>query len=189
MDTKTCKKCGWVVSIHEPSLRCPICGTQYEVRECRICGAVYTQWEKHHFRPVCSKCYYRVIKQFDKQKKLLDQRRRDVYNEWLEKIKLVPDKYPRLTEEQWMEAVKHFGKCALCGDESIDARGYFVPFKLGGKYCDWNIIPICSKCALKTRQNYNYFITDRPPGLVDIITYLEVRLEKAINWTDGESDG
>ena len=112
--------------------------------------------------------------------KLLVQRRKAVYNEWVEKVKLVPRDYPTLTEEQWMEAVKHFGGCALCGEESIDARSYFVPFKDGGRYCDWNIIPVCSKCALKTRTNYNYFLYERPKGLINIISYLEVRLNAAL---------
>jgi hypothetical protein len=101
-----------------------------------------------------------------------------MYNEWLEKIKAIPKNYPTLTEQQWMEAVKHFNSCALCGNESIDARGYFVPFNKGGRYCDWNIIPLCERCATKTKTNPNYFL-DRPTGLANIVDYLEVKINGA----------
>lgn len=106
-------------------------------------------------------------------------RRREIYNEWIESIRKIPKNYPTLTEEQWMEAVKHFGGCALCKDESIDARGYFIPFKLGGRYCDWNIIPVCAECATTARRNPNYFLWSRPAGLMDVIDYLEVKINNA----------
>lgn len=109
------------------------------------------------------------------------QRRIEVYQDWLEKIRKIPKDYKTLTEEQWLQAVRHFDGCALCGAESIDTRGYFVPFELGGRYCDWNIIPMCSKCATKNKTNYNWFLEAKQPvGLVDIITYLEVKVDAAI---------
>lgn len=92
----------------------------------------------------------------------------------------VPQSYPKLTEEQWIKAVKHFGGCALCKSESVDARWYFIPFQEGGRYCAFNVIPVCEKCAHKTRVNTNYFLTDRQPGLIKIAEYVEEKVNEAI---------
>ena len=69
------------------------------------------------------------------------------YDAWLEKVKAVPKDYPTLTEAQWLEACRHFDGCARCYSRDIDTRGFFVGAKLGGRYCDWNVIPLCEKCA------------------------------------------
>ena len=79
------------------------------------------------------------------------------YNAWLTRIRAVPKNYPTLTEAQWMKVCRHFNGCAKCGDENIDARGFFISFKNGGRYCDWNIIPLCSKCAADWSLDLNPF--------------------------------
>lgn len=84
-----------------------------------------------------------MVKYRDKR----DSNFEEQYNEWLKRIAAVPKNYPTLTEEQWMKACRHFNGCAKCGDENIEARGFFISFKNGGRYCDWNIIPLCSRCA------------------------------------------
>lgn len=174
MDTKTCKKCGWVLAIQDPTRFCPICGTKFEIGLCRICGkpAPY-----YHTSNACRDCYLHVVKKPDDDVRLA-QRRRAVYNEWLGKIARVPKEYPTLTEAQWLDACKYFDGCACCGDDSIDARGYFVPFKDGGRYCDWNIIPMCERCATAARTSGNMF-KNRPKRLVDILNYLEDKLNAA----------
>ena len=163
------------MALHDPSNRCPVCGTLFDVRVCSICGEPFEPWG----RSMCRPCYRKYVNVGNG--KAQRNRRKEVYSEWLEMIQQVPKDYPTLTEEQWMEAVQHFGGCALCGDESIDTRGFFVPFKSGGRYCDWNVIPLCSRCATRNKTNYNWFLeTKRPVGLTDIVTYLEVRLNAAI---------
>lgn len=176
MDTKTCSKCGWVVAMHDPSNFCPVCGTRFDYRVCSICGEVFETWAP---RSMCKKCYKKYIDVGNNE--AMQARRKAVYEEWLEKVRQVPKSYPKLTDTQWMEAVKHFNGCALCENESIDTRGYFIPFKDGGRYCDWNVIPMCSDCATKARKNFNWFMgRKRPPGLTNIISYLEVKLNAAI---------
>jgi hypothetical protein len=103
-----------------------------------------------------------------------------MHDAWVERIKKIPRNYPTLTEAQWLEAVRHFNGCALCDDESVDTRGYFIPFVRGGRYCNWNIIPVCYKCALKARALPNYFLWDRPKDLLKIIDYLEERIDEAL---------
>ena len=176
MATKTCSKCGWVVALQDPSNYCYICGAPFDRRICSICGEPYETWAK---RTVCKTCYAKVVNV--DTGKALRARRKAVYQEWLDKVKQVPADYPKLTEAQWMETVKHFGRCALCQNEEIDARGYFIPFKDGGRYCDWNVIPLCTDCATTLKTNLNWFLcAKRPAGLTDTIDYLEVKLNAAI---------
>lgn len=177
MPTKTCSKCGWVMDIRDPTSHCPICHTRFPAGVCSICGEV-----KPYFRDfgrTCKDCYLHVVKKPDDEQRM-NERRRAIYNEWRQKIASIPKNYPTLTEAQWLDACKYFGGCACCGDESIDARGYFVPFRHGGRYCDWNIIPMCERCATAIRIHGNMFATGaRPARLVDIINYLEDKLNAA----------
>lgn len=177
MATKKCDKCGWEVDIQDTSRRCPVCKTPYEYGICSICKQ-YIKYYRHN-RTVCKHCYDTVTRKPDAYANMW-KRRREVYAEWCEKIKKVPKTYPTLTNEQWLEAVRHFNGCALCKSSSIDTRAYFIPFKDGGRYCDWNIIPICEECATENRRNPNHFMWTRPVGLIDVINYLEVRLNGAI---------
>jgi len=115
-------------------------------------------------------------------------------DEWLKKIKALPYPSPALTEEQWMEACKHFGGCAYCGEASIDARSMFIPFKDGGRYCAWNIIPSCEKCETGRKEIPNPFLRmdnslNRSPeacarkygytleNLQGIVDYLQTKME------------
>lgn len=181
MDTKTCKKCGWVLSIKDPKNRCPVCHTRFEKGICKICGQYVDLYRE---RDVCKTCYDTVTRKPDANKNVR-KRRSKVYDEWLANIAKISKSYPTLTEEQWLEAVKHFNGCALCEEESVDTRGYFIPFKLGGRYCDWNIIPVCDKCATEIRINPNYFLNRRPEGLTNIINYLGVRIDAALGKDTG----
>lgn len=135
----------------------------------------------------CVRCYRKkysiaeTTRQWRAQKRQENDAKLDV---WLGKIKSLPSTYPTLTQEQWFKACGHFNGCAYCGAESIDSRVYFIPFRLGGRYCDWNIIPACEKCATRTKGIDNPFAyLERPSerkALQRIINYLEERLDGAV---------
>lgn len=128
---------------------------------------------------------------------------RDRFDQWIDKVKQVPKDYPTLTEAQWLEACNFFNGCARCASEEIDTRGFFVGRELGGRYCDWNVIPLCTKCAKMWRLDKSMFIyayhkdsvkgdkryrqlgaSDNPhefrDSLEKLVSYLEVRLNNAI---------
>ena len=130
---------------------------------------------------------------------------------WLDKVKRVPKGYPTLTEAQWLEACNFFNGCARCYSDEIDTRGFFVGSELGGRYCDWNVIPLCTKCAKmwqldRSMFRYAYdkdcmkgdkrYIPLGDPNarkefqtsLENIVKYLEVRLDNAIR-IHGDPDG
>ena len=176
MRTKVCKKCGWVLAIQDPTRYCPICKTRFYEGICTKCKQPV---EYYRDRLVCRKCYDTVVRRPDEQQRV-KQRRAQIYKEWLARIAKVPKTYPTLTEDQWLKACKYFGGCAFCGAESIDSRGYFVPFSEGGRYCDWNMLPLCERCATATRLQPNAFASGcRPKRLVEIINYLEDKLNAA----------
>ena len=166
------------MDIHDPSPRCPICKTKFEYGICAKCGK-YVKFYRDN-RLVCKECYdTKTRTPNDNQAK--ERRRAEFFKEWCETIGRIPRSYPTLTEEQWLAAVKHFGRCAMCQDERIDARGYFIPFENGGRYCDWNIIPVCDKCAMRMKKDRNFFLAyNRPKGINDIVDYLEEKINAAL---------
>lgn len=115
--------------------------------------------------------------------------------EWLSLIAAVPRNYPTLTEEQWIAACQHFNGCAWCGKPDIDTRGFFVDFKRGGRYCDWNVVPLCAECTKSISTEMNPFrlaeTRDRIYGqqsrlyrdsLTRIVDYLEPKLRKGVEY-------
>ena len=184
MTTKTCNNCGWVLDIRDKRTKCPVCGTRFEYGICRVCGKPVKYYR--HDRIVCKLCYDTVIRKPGAMERVY-QRRREKFEEWKSKIASIPKDYPSLTEAQWLAAVKHFNGCALCGSEDVDTRGYFIHFSHGGRYCDWNIIPTCEKCAAKTTKPTNPFL-NRPAGLNGIVEYLEEKVNAAIEKSSNEAD-
>lgn len=182
---KTCSKCGWVLAIQHPLTHCPICRTPFNVGICSVCKKPIEYYRRG--RRVCKRCYDTVWRT-PRDHMTMMNRREEFYAEWIENISKIPKSYPTLTEEQWLAAVKHFNGCALCKSETVDTRGYFIPFNKGGRYCDWNIIPICDKCATEYRKNPNYFKRNRPDGLMDIVDYLEEKINGAIEKSSGSTE-
>lgn len=187
MNTKTCKNCGWVYPITQPGRKCPICGQVFDIIVCTTCGKPTPFEQLEVGRPTCKACaaaYDRTV-MARKMQFLSDQ-----FDEWLAKINAVPKNYPTLTEEQWLEACLFFDGCARCHSKDIDTRGFFVDATLGGRYCDWNIIPLCEKCASTWNLTKNVFIhtlrrdykahgTEHRECLLQIIKYLGGKLDAA----------
>lgn len=192
MPTKKCSKCGWEVAHTYRATICPVCGTRYVDGPCRVCG-------KYSKRLVngthCVSCYREQYKIADATRDWRKRKRAEsdaAYAAWLDKIAALPKDYPTLTQEQWLRACAHFNGCAFCGAASIDARVYFIPFKAGGRYCDWNIVPACEKCAVRIKLMPNTFAyLERAPErdkLLGIIKYLEAILDAAVEKATGSTE-
>lgn len=203
MSTKACKKCGWIYPITQPGNTCKVCGELFDVVVCRTCGDIVSGTDKVPKLNLCKKCHNEAERRhMVKYNEKRNKQHADQYADWLAKVKQVPTDYPTLTEEQWMEACRHFGGCAQCGDENIEARGFFIAFKEGGRYCDWNIIPMCDKCAADWKLCPNPFRTawmrdnigrafNRRKCLTKIVSYLGGKLDDAARaaGTDEASKG
>jgi DNA-directed RNA polymerase subunit RPC12/RpoP len=148
MNTKKCSGCGWKFSWNDPRLYCKYCGTELEHLAKPVVPHVDTPTR------VVSK-----LPQIDYMKRYRRQiaKVNNEYRVWLEQIAAVPQPYAMLTEEQWLEVCAVFDGCALCNSSNIETRGFFIQFDEGGRYCAWNVIPLCDKCATALKLQPNPF--------------------------------
>lgn len=183
--TKTCEKCGWLYPITHPEKSCRFCGTPFKKRFCSKCGQ-YTQCVATALcRPCESK---RVMAATSSAQSLakaqrytakIRKQREDNFNEWLSMIAKVPKPIRTLVQDEWIRTCIHFEKCAVCKNESIDARAFFIHFSLGGRYAEWNVIPVCERCAITLRRPQNPFVS-YPDNVMTVVKYLKPILERAV---------
>lgn len=194
MNTKTCKRCGWVYPITQPGNVCKICGERFDIVLCRTCGVIVRREDAYADINQCLSCGRAYNNEhapiyIRKRIKALEAR----FDTWIAKVRRVPTQYPTLTEAQWLEACRYFDGCARCHNDVIDTRGFFIGAKLGGRYCDWNIIPLCERCASRWDLDKSIFVnalykdhqergTEYRECLEKIVQYLEVRLDAATNY-------
>ena len=193
MNTKTCKRCGWVYPITQPGNICKICGEPFDIVLCRSCGKVVSGSEQYAGKNLCVACgrkYNNEHSPVYKEKRIEALEAR--FDAWVANVQQVPKEYPTLTEAQWLEACRFFDGCARCHNDVIDARGFFIGAKLGGRYCDWNVIPLCERCASRWDLTKSVFVNalykdhmergnEYRDCLEKIVQYLEVKLDAAIN--------
>lgn len=191
MNTKTCKNCGWVYPITQPGRKCKICGEVFDIIVCSTCGKPTPLERMESGKGTCKACAAAIDRTYVAKRRKLQS---DAFDEWLAKVASVPKSYPTLTEDQWLEACRYFNGCARCHSDDIDTRGFFVGAELGGRYCDWNIIPLCEKCASRWNLTANVFInaerhdhTERVGEyrecLMNILDYLGGKLDAALGAT------
>jgi hypothetical protein len=139
------------------------------------------------------------VTRYEKRELLLAEVQLEV---WQERIAAVPNDYHTLTEAEWDRAVKYFdGKCAFCQDKKFVHRGMFLLVDQGGKYCEWNMVPICETCIVKPKDKNPFrFMNTAYVGskaitakrkynkkkLAKIINYLEPLLLKAMASSDSQ---
>lgn len=190
MNVRKCTMCGWEYPPTYKRAKCKLCdavlpnGVCYYCKKfvdlvdglyCQQCSDYLTAIE---LDTIAEKDYKSTKK---KAKLLYDGKYVDLqYQYWLRKVDAVPPNYPTLREDQWLKACMFFKGCAVCRDEEIETRGYFVPFKDNGKYCDWNIIPLCGHCSGDRWRVPNPF--KRLKNINTIVDYLGPKLEEAVNW-------
>lgn len=192
MSTRTCKCCGWVYPERHVGITCIVCGQPFEERWCPSCRQLKpaSSFDKRY--NICKKCR-RPIENHATRKRL--QKLDDMFKEWVDKVQRVPKDYPTLTEDQWLAACSYFDGCARCHSKDIDTRGFFIGAKLGGRYCDWNIIPLCEKCATTwnleqsifrnaERRDYDARSTEYRECLAKIVEYLGGKLDDAAGSTE-----
>lgn len=153
MNTRKCNNCGWEYPATWPGKTCKFCHARMEGGACACCGKIVSKLNKTNNR--CRECNTKDHVAWAKARRFEASRR---FIEWQDLIESIPTPYETLTEEQWLEACKHFGGCAYCGKPEIEARSMFIPFKIGGRYCAWNVIPACEQCETALRVQENPFL-------------------------------
>jgi len=194
MTERICVGCGWVYPPSFNERRCRFCGTVFAKRICPYCGELKVSYTTDS--PICRDCYNEREREIDAGARSRRWRNKRIaaaeskYAEWLKQITAAP--FNILTEEQWLQACRYFGGCALCDITEIAARGYFIQFKYGGRYTAWNVIPVCELCATGLNKQPNPFkrfdtiLNDSAPAyrgvgntkLKIVAEYLQERLDE-----------
>lgn len=212
---RVCNKCGWEFPLSYIAQKCKFCKTYFPTQFCRTCK----QWKpfeefymskKGILETRCKRCESDRKNEFNKRRPDLHAKNRHnffkrraeyaekLFKKWLE---LSNKTFKPMTEEEWLQTCAYFGGCAICGDEYIAKREFFVPFQSGGHYTAWNMIPMCENCGRVTRYQENpfkwfdkYGTTGVRMGLTEerrdkIINYLIMQLEKAVGPIEHEIKG
>lgn len=185
MSTRICKACGWEHPKSFLGSKCRVCGAKLDTMFCPNCKRLLPISAFPNNKCTCKQCWrpYENAWLSARVDKMHER-----FDDWVAKVRQVPKSYPALTEAQWLEACRHFDGCARCGSGDIDTRGFFIGASLGGRYCDWNIIPLCEKCASRwdlTKSVFRY--TER----IDERTKdkdLRGCLEKIVDYLGGKLD-
>lgn len=150
MNIKKCNNCGREFPATHKARRCD-CGAYFKMGYCSVCG----EWKENLRVNRCREC------ETEQHRAWREGRRNNGdsnLKKWLGAISRIPTPHKTLTEEEWLEACKHFGGCAYCGNPHIESRSMFIPFKDGGRYCAWNIIPACEECETRQKTIPNPFM-------------------------------
>jgi len=102
------------------------------------------------------------------------------YADWLD---LTNVEFKLMSEQEWLATCAYFDGCAICGEEYIETREFFVKFVEGGRYASWNMFPMCSNCATKVRLAANPFIwLDDYLGAAKKLGLTEERKQKLLEY-------
>lgn len=175
MQFRLCKHCGEDHDFAYRFSKCRKCREYLDEQKCNTCKEIKLNDQFYRYKNGKAKGYYNLrckscnvirSRKFDKEnpekRRVIAARhyekytklRAEQFEDWQA---LTEERFKMLTEKQWLEACIHFEGCAICGEEHIEARDFFVPYKDGGRYTAWNVFPVCGKCALHARTNPNPF--------------------------------
>lgn len=197
---RRCPKCNWLLPSTYKSQKCRFCKTTLDFLYCKECD---TYLSKDNFYKLlskgyaytCKKCSSKINMAYDKDNPLKRKERAKRfyvkhkyklstrYVEWLNKLFRLPTQ-PKLTETEWYEACEYFEGCAICGNEHIEIREYFVRLSEGGMYSKVNIFPACVKCgtAVKRVDNpFSYYDSADTARIDKLIKYFEAKMEELID--------
>lgn len=177
-----------------------MCGEFLPFQLCLACGK-WLPFESFtisgvSLRRSCREChtdkqmdYYKRNPDMYEKHKVYDAERSRVvkataFKEWCEQLKSLPVTNT-LTEQEWQEACRFFKGCALCGNEHIENRMFFIRPKQGGKYNKTNIFPTCVRCGTIHIRSANPFSwvkhTSTHAYFPRLLEYLQSKIEEVKN--------
>lgn len=199
--TRSCHKCGWVYPSCYTQTKCKFCKTLLRTQICLTCKLPVPTEQFYEYksgrnagylRRVCKTCDAANKKLWDKLypeqnqqrvKKFIEQKQSIAnarYQDWMD---LTNVEFKPMNEQEWLATCMYFDGCAICGDEHIEAREFFVPFKEGGRYTSWNMFPMCGKCKAVVHHIANPFIwLDNYLGMARRLHLTEVRKQRLLEY-------
>lgn len=144
---KLCSKCGLDIPV-------PLC---YDRPLCQNC---VVQIARSNTKAIARKKRAAAYKKvYEKRMLRLCQVKFEVWQEWIARV---PDDYHTLTEDEWKSVVAYFdNKCAFCQLNDYTVRGMFLTFDQGGRYCDWNVVPLCDVCTVRPKNKNPFRFMDK----------------------------
>lgn len=163
---RQCTNCNWEYPATYHSLKCKFCKTILEYQYCKGCSKWVITDRFVVSKYLCKDCARELRKEYDrKSPDKYNARSNRVYHKHMLEIDMQLQEWTKnttdfkpLSQQDWLKTCEYFGGCALCNEEYIETRQFFIPFKEGGRYTAWNMFPMCGKCATHTRRIKNPFL-------------------------------
>lgn len=168
------------------------------MRVCSKCG-IDIPLEMCYDRPECQNCRIHQKRLTDNSEQNKERYKRHderqirlaeaQYDVWQERIAAVPKDYHTLTEDEWHDVVDYFdGKCAFCQNHDFTQRGLFMLVSQNGRYCNWNVIPICDECIVRPKHKSPFRFMNQaytgPKSTTRIRGYNTEKLNKIIQYLE-----
>lgn len=194
MCTRKCEGCGWEYPITYTNAKCRFCGSLVEGakqlrRRCPMCNEIKLFNTADTYCRSCKNEYARVeiAKFVELEREWQSIAEALMKYSFTDRISKIPKPYKFLTEKEWYQTCSYFNGCALCGADEISTRAFFIPFKDGGRYCAWNVIPLCEECTTRSAKAKVSPFSLRPnkyynPERIKIISdYLSTKFKEILN--------
>lgn len=204
---RVCPGCKWEFPHTFHNVKCTFCGTTFDLQWCNKCQEFKPNDAFYHYKNGTKHSRCRACERIRQRQYDIDnpERRKARSTRWYDKVLTETEQryenwkkvtaalpFKILSEDQWLAACEYFRGCAICGEDHIETRQYFIQFQEGGKYVVWNIFPMCGKCSTYMRKTPNpfknmseffagdgmYIKEDKAKRLVD---YLQLQIEKVQN--------
>lgn len=201
---RKCKGCGWTFPQSFHGEKCRYCKTVFDTQWCRHEEAFVPDHKMPRLKSgpnkgrttyICVDCRSAYRMKYDKRNRegqrlrsqRFDMKQIEKYKDMFDQLIKSNKDFKPMTEEEWHKVCEYFGGCAICGEEHIESREFFINFKDGGKYAAWNMFPLCGKCATHTKFTANPFMwLDKRMGYTRHIGITEERRQKMYNYFVGQ---
>lgn len=146
---RLCSKCGLDLPVS-------VCDTRQECQDCAIQKA---RIKYRNVSPEKALQRQQFKHDYNKYSVMRSEVQLEVWQQWIEEV---PKDYHALTEEEWQRALQYFDhKCAFCQINKFTRRGMFLTTDQGGRYCEWNVVPVCEVCVSRPRSKNPFRFMNR----------------------------
>jgi hypothetical protein len=131
----------------------------YERLGCQNCIVHLARKKNREYNGTSFKSRVEYNQNYNERIRRIAEVKLEVWQDWISKV---PKDYHTLTEEEWQSVLEYFDyKCAFCQMQDFELRGMFLTVNQGGRYCNWNVIPVCSECVRRPKDKNPFRFMDR----------------------------
>lgn len=174
---RVCPKCGWYYPPSSKHLKkCKFCGTIFDAQVCKYCNETFSTAEAKAYSDtpgtfiarICPTCAEQVIKLSRKELNTTKfntrinciKRLHEMYNTHISFYKKLHTKNTTISRLN-TELVRNYRGCFFCMSQ-IDSYRMIIPPADGGRYDEFNVIPLCKECAKMLDYDKNILVAAEP---------------------------